>query len=413
MINFERFILNNGLRLLINENKDTSICTINTLYDVGARDENPNHTGLAHLMEHLMFEGSENVDSYDDALQMAGGESNAFTNSDSTNYYLYLPSQNIETGFWLESDRLLGLSLTEEKVEIQKKVVLEEFEETTHDIPYGMVWHHIRNLSYEKHPYRWPVIGETPQHVAKTSLADINNFYEKHYQPQHTIWVISGPNKTDEVLKLADKWLSGIENKTAYHRHLPKENWEQKTYQELNVVEETPPPSTAIYLAFLMPDRMHKDYYACEFLSDVLATGQSCRLIQNLVKQQQFFSQIDCFVTGDIDEGLFIIEGRLAPNANAKEAEQAVWNELEKLASKTVSPQELERVKNQIESHITFSESSAMNLSINLAMYEQMGDVEEINKEIHKIRALTADHIQTVAQQLFQRSNCSTVRYLV
>lgn len=410
MIHYEKFTLNNGLKLLIHENSETSICTINALYDVGARDEDRHRTGLAHLLEHLMFEGSENIKSYDDELQLAGGESNAFTNSDTTNYYLYLPSQNIETGFWLESDRLLGLNLTEEKLNIQKKVVLEEFEETTHDVPYGMVWHYLRNMSYKVHPYRWPVIGEKPDHIAQVELSHINDFYTKHYQPQHTIWVVSGPNKTDEVLKLADKWLGGIENKSKYLRALPEEQWSSRSYQELDLQENV--PANALYFAFLMPERNHADYYACEFISDVLATGQSCRLIQNFVKKQQLFSYIDCFVTGDIDKGLFVIEGRLMPDVPVEKAEKAIWLELEKLTEKEIPEQEINRVKNQIESHITFSETSTMNMAINLALYEQMGDAEEVNLEIHKIRSLTSSHIQTVAQKLFRKQNCSLLRYL-
>ncbi len=410
MIQYEKITLNNGLRLLVNENKDTSICTVNALYDVGSRDENPNKTGIAHLLEHLMFEGSQHISSYDNALQMAGGESNAFTNSDTTNYYLYLPAQNIETAFWLESDRLLGLNLTEEKVAIQKKVVLEEFEETTHDIPYGMAWHKLRNLAYKVHPYKWPVIGEKMEHIEQTFLPDILKFYETHYQPQNSVWVVTGPNKTQEIVDLAEKWLGSIPNKKKYQRNLKAENWETRTFQELNLTDDV--PAQALYFTFLMPHRNHPDYYACEFISDVLATGQSCRLIQEVVKQNQIFSHIDCFVTGDIDEGLFVIEGRVATDVKIEEAEQAIWQILEELQTNKIGETELERVKNQIESHITFSETSGMNMAINLALYEQIGNAEEINLEVQKIRALTAEHILEVAQRIFKRDNCCLLRYV-
>lgn len=408
MVQFHKFQLDNGIRLLVHPNKDTAIASLNVLYDVGSKDEQPNKTGLAHLMEHLMFEGSANIPNYDAVLQNAGGENNAFTNNDITNYYLYLPAQNLELGFWLESDRLYQLALTKEKFLNQQKVVLEEFEETTLDIPYGDAWHHLRDLTFKKHSYRWPVIGLNREHVANFTYEDVQAFYQKHYQPQHSIWVVAGPVEVDKVKTMAEKWLADIPNQTAYKRNLTVEP-EQKIFREKTI--EGNLPSDAIYMAFKMPKRNDDSYHACEILSDILATGRSCRLEQQLVKQNQIFSNINAFVTGDLEEGIFAIEGMVNTNIDLATAEAAIWNELEKLKSELVAENELERIKNKIESTIAFSENNPLNTAINLAFYELMGNPNEINEEVHKFRAITADQIKSTAQYLFQKEKCSTLRY--
>jgi len=408
MVEFHKFQLQNGIRLIVQPNKDTAIASLNVLYDVGSKDEQPDKTGLAHLMEHLMFEGSVNIPNYDAVLQNAGGENNAFTNNDVTNYYLYLPAQNLELGFWLESDRLYQLALTEKKFLNQQKVVLEEFEETTLDIPYGDAWHHLRNLTYKKHPYRWPVIGLTREHVANFTYNDVINFYEKHYQPQHSIWVVAGPVNVDEVKAMAEKWLANLPNNTTYKRSLFNEP-EQHEFRQKTI--EGNLPSDALYMAFKMPGRNNKNYHACEILSDVLATGRSSRFEQNLVKKQRLFSSINAFVTSDLEQGMFVVEGMVNSGVSLSNAEASVWNELELLKTELVGEKELERIKNKIETTIAFSENNPLNTAINIAFYELMGNANEINEEIGKFRSLTSPQIKATANKLFQKNKCSTVRY--
>lgn len=408
VIKYSRFTLSNGLRVLIHEDDSTPMAAVNVLYNVGARDELPEKTGFAHLFEHLMFGGSANVPDFDDPIQNAGGDNNAYTNSDVTNFYDILPAENIETALWLESDRMLSLNLDPQVLEVQRKVVVEEFKETCLNQPYGDVWHHLADMAYHVHPYRWPTIGKVPKHVEDASIDDVKEFYGKFYAPNNAILSIAGNIKTDKAKKLAEKWFGDIPAKNVPERRLPKEPPQKQLQQRMlnaNV------PVDALYMAFHSPARMEPDYYATDLLSDILSNGPSSRLYRRLLKEQRMVTAIDCYITGSLDPGLFIIEARPAKGYSLQDIEKAVWIELDQIKSERVSDRELEKVKNKVESTLVFSEISILNKAMNLALFELVGDPEHINREVEFYNQLTADDLLRVAQSLFSRENCSTLYY--
>lgn len=408
MIEYTRFELDNGLRVLVHEDDSTPMAAVNVLYNVGARDESEEKTGFAHLFEHLMFGGSANAPDFDEPIQMAGGENNAFTNNDITNFYDILPAENIETAFWLESDRMLSLNFDEQVLEIQRKVVVEEFKETCLNQPYGDVWHHISDMAYKVHPYRWPTIGKVPQHVESATLQDVKDFFFKYYRPNNAILVVAGPLKSEEVRHLAEKWFGDIPAGATPRRILPQEPVQEKLEHRIN---QGNVPVDALYLAFHTVSRTDPDYYATDLLSDVLSNGRSSRLYRRLLKEQQLFTSIDCYISGSIDPGLFIIEGKPAEGVSLETAEAAIWQELELLKAEAISPSELEKWQNKVESTLAFSESNVLNKAINLAFFELLGDAGLINREAELYRAVTAADIQRMARLIFTRENCSEVYY--
>lgn len=408
MIQYERLILKNGLRVLIHEDFSTPMAVLNILYNVGARDERPERTGFAHLFEHLMFGGSANIPDFDEHIQLAGGENNAFTNNDITNFYNVLPAQNIEVAFWLESDRMLALAIDQKKLDTQIKVVLEEYKETCLNQPYGDVWHHISDMAYKTHPYRWPTIGKIPEHVAEATMDDVQDFYTKFYHPNNAILVISGAIKTEEALQLSEKWFGDIPSSHTPLRRLPKEPPQRKLERRIN---NSKVPVDALYLAFHMPSRTDQDFYAVDLLSDILCNGPSSRLYRKLLRDQSLFSQIDAYVTGSIDPGLLIIEGRPANGVSLERAAQAIWSEIELVKSAPVAEQELQKWKNQIESTLLFSETNVLNKAINLAFFEVLGDAELINREKALYQAVTPQDIYRVANEILIDSNCNELLY--
>ena len=408
MIKFERFELDNGLRVLVHEDDSTPMATVNVLYNVGARDESPDKTGFAHLFEHLMFGGSANIPDFDTPIQMAGGENNAFTNNDITNFYDVLPIQNLETAFWLESDRMVALNFDEKVLEVQRKVVVEEFKETCLNQPYGDVWHYISDMAYKVHPYRWPTIGKVPKHVEDATMEDVKSFFYHFYRPNNAILVVAGPVKTEEVKRLTEKWFGDIPRGEQVLRKLPQEPPQkrlEKRIREANV------PVDAIYLAFHMPARTDPDYYIVDLISDVLSNGNSSRLYRRLLKEQQLFTSIDCYVSGSIDPGLLIIEGKPAEGNKKEKASEAIWKELEQLKAEPIPEQELQKVKNKAESTLVFSELSALNKAINLAYFELLGDADLINREAELYQQVTTDSLQRVSKALFIEDNCSELFY--
>ncbi len=409
MIEFSRFQLENGLRVLIHEDDSTPMAAVNVLYNVGAKDESPEKTGFAHLFEHLMFSGSENIPDFDVPIQQAGGENNAFTNSDITNFYNIVPVDNLETVLWLESDRMMDLHIDERKLDIQRRVVVEEFKETCLNQPYGDVWHHLAELAYQVHPYRWPTIGKVPGHVEDATLEDVKDFYEKYYCPSNAILVIAGKIKAKTVRPLVEKWFADIPAGKPYQRQLPIEPPQKEIHQK---VHQSNIPVDALYIAFHIPSRLDKDYYAVDLLSDVLCNGKSSRLYKHLLKEQKLFSQIDAYVTGNIDPGLLIIEGRTAEGVSIESAEAAVWKEIESLKTEKISEQELQKFKNKVESTLVFSESSILNKAINLAFFELLGDPNIINEEVTYYQKLTTDDIYRMANKILIRENCSELYYL-
>ncbi len=409
MIKYNRFILKNGLRVLVHEDPSTPMAVMNILYDVGARDEDEDQTGFAHLFEHLMFGGSVNIPQYDKPLQLVGGENNAFTSNDITNYYITLPAVNIETAFWLESDRMLSLAFSEKSLEVQRNVVCEEFKQRYLNQPYGDVWLKLRPLAYKKHPYRWATIGKELSHIENAKIEDVKDFFKKHYNPQSAILVVAGNVETEEIKRLAEHWFEPIPKGVEYKRNLPVE---PKQLEERREIIHSDVPTNSIYMAFHMPSRTEKGYYIADLISDLLSQGSSSRLYRRLLKEQEIFSDIHAYITGSIDAGLFIIEGKPLPNVSIETAEAAIWDELEKMKSEFVLDYELEKVKNKVESTMVFSEMSILNKAMNLSYFELLGNAQEVNTEVEKYLAVSVEDIRNMSTEIFKKDNSSTLIYL-
>jgi predicted Zn-dependent peptidase len=408
MIQFEKFTLDNGLRVIVHEDKTTPMAVLNVMYDVGARDENPAQTGFAHLFEHLMFGGSINIPSYDDPLQMAGGENNAYTTNDLTNYYIQLPTENLETAFWLESDRMLSLAFDENSLEVQRKVVSEEFKEHYLNKPYGDVWHKMRELAYEVHPYRWMTIGKELSHVENAQLQDVKDFFFKHYTPANAVLCVAGNVTVEQVKTLTEKWFGNIPAGEKYNRNLPQEP-KQKIAKKLEVKAKV--PLDALYKCWHIYSRLDERYYTVDLLGDILSGGGSSRLYQSLVKEKQLFSNINCFHFGSVDAGLIAIEGKLIKGVKMEDAEKAIEEELEKMKGEAVSEAELQKVKNKTESLIAFEDIPLMSRAGSLATYELLGDANLMNKELERYQKVTAQQIQQECKNIFTEDNSSTLYY--
>lgn len=408
MIEINRYTLANGLRVVHHEDNTTQMVALNLLYDVGARDEAPEHTGFAHLFEHLMFGGSVNVPDYDVPVQNAGGENNAWTNNDITNYYITLPRQNAETGFWLESDRMLSLDFNPRSLEVQRQVVIEEFKQRNLNQPYGDASHLLRDLAYKVHPYRWPTIGKEIDHIAQATMEEVKDFFFRFYAPDNAILAVTGHITFEDTVAMAEKWFGPIPRRNVRPRSLPKE---PRQIEERRLSVERNVPVDALYMAFHICDRNHPDYYAFDMMSDLLCNGRSSRFIQHLVQEKQLFNNIDAYISGSIDDGLFHITGKPAPGVTLEEAEAAVWQELRLLADTDVEEEELEKVKNRYESEQIFNNLNYLNVATNLAYFELTGKAEDINGEVEKYRAVTAGQIKKAAQQTFVHENCSILYY--
>ena len=409
MVQFERFSLDNGLRVIVHQDTSTPLAVLNVMYDVGSKDEDPGKTGFAHLFEHLMFGGSVNVPEYDEPLQMAGGDNNAYTTNDLTNYYIQLPSENLETAFWLESDRMLSLAFDEKSLEVQRKVVIEEFKEHYLNKPYGDAWLKLRELAYQVHPYRWMTIGKELSHIENAQLQDVKNFFFKHYRPVNAILSVAGNVTTEQVRTLAQKWFGAIEPGEKYVRQLPKEP-PQATQRKLEVHADV--PLDALYKCWHMSARLDKGYYAADLITEILGGGQSSRLYQVLVKEKKLFSHIDCSHHGTVDEGLLSIEGKLVKGVKMEDAEIALEEELSKLKAKAVSEDELQKVKNKTESIIAFEDMSIMNRANSLAFYELLGDADLMHTELSRYNKITVADILEESNTIFKETNCSTLWYL-
>ncbi|SFD33924.1 Predicted Zn-dependent peptidase [Chitinophaga sp. CF118] len=408
MIHYNKFTLANGLRVIVHEDHTTPMAVVNVMYDVGARDEDANKTGFAHLFEHLMFGGSVNIPEYDEPLQMAGGENNAFTTSDLTNYYIQLPAENIETAFWLESDRMLSLAFSEKSLDVQRKVVSEEFKEHYINKPYGDVWHKMRDLAYSTHPYKWMTIGKELSHIEEARLEDVKAFFFKYYRPSNAILVVGGHVTLEQVKVLAEKWFGDIPAGEKIPRKLPVEP-PQTAAHKLEVKASV--PLDALYKCYHMPGRVEKEYYAVDLISDILGGGASSRLHQVLVKEKKLFSNIDCYHFGTLDAGLLTIEGKLVKGVKMKDAEKAVQLEIDKVQQEIIPERELQKVKNRVESMLAFEDMELLNRANNLAFYELMGDAELMNKEFSNYEAITTADLHREAQQLFDEKNSNTIYY--
>jgi zinc protease len=408
MIQFEEFTLDNGLKVIVHEDPTVQIAVLNILYDVGSRDERADKTGFAHLFEHLMFGGSVNIPNYDEPLQKVGGENNAFTSTDITNYYLTVPAANIETGFWLESDRMLSLSFDPQVLEVQRKVVIEEFKQRYLNQPYGDVWLKLRPLSYAVHPYQWATIGKEISHIENATMDDVKHFFFSHYVPNNAILVVAGNVTTSQVKKLAEKWFGPIPSQQLAKRVLPAEPPQtRKRFLEV----EANVPASAFYKAYHMPGRFHHDYYAVDLLSDILSRGQSSRLYQKLVKEKEIFTSISSFAIGTIDPGLLVINGRVRNGVKLRDAEEEVSAIINEVVEKGASEDELEKVKNQAYSTLEFGEVEVMNRAMNLAFSKLSGDAHHVNREGADIEAVTLADIKRVAGQTLREENANVMYY--
>ena len=409
MVNFERFRLDNGLRVIVHQDTSTPMAVLNIMYDVGAKDEDPTRTGFAHLFEHLMFGGSVNIAEYDEPLQMAGGENNAYTTNDLTNYYIQLPAENLETAFWLESDRMLSLAFTPNSLEVQRKVVSEEFKEHYLNKPYGDVWLKLRNLAYEVHPYRWMTIGKELSHIENAQLQDVKDFFFKHYTPANAIMVAAGNVTVDQVKALAEKWFAPIAPGEKYVRNLPAEP-PQKMAKKLEVHASV--PLDAFYKCWHIFPRLDHRYYVTDLITEILGGGGSSRLFQALVKEKQLFSNIECYHFGTIDAGLLAIEGKLVKGVTMEAAEAAITEELNRMKTEMVSEQELQKVKNKTESMIAFEDMSVMNRANSLAFYELLGDAALMNTELDRYNKVSVEDILNLSNEIFREENSTALYYL-
>jgi predicted Zn-dependent peptidase len=408
MVNFKSQTLANGLQVLVHEDNNTNIAALNIAYKVGSRDEHEAHTGFAHLFEHLMFGGSVNIPSYDEPLQKAGGENNAYTTPDLTNYYLTLPANNIETGFWLESDRMLSLSFDPKILEVQRKVVIEEFNQRYLNQPYGDVWHKMRGMAYKVHPYMWPTIGKNINHIETATMELVKAFFRKYYVPNNAVLVIAGNIKASKAFNLAEKWFGAIQRGKEVIRNITQE---PKQIEKRVLDVDAQVPANAFYKAYHIPDRISNNYHAVDLLSDVLGRGKSSRLNQKLVETDRTFSEISAYVTGSFDPGLLVISGKLSNGTAFSEADTGVNHILNELFNSGIEERELEKVKNQAISSLAFGEVQVLNRAMNLAFYALLGDANLVNTEEEKLEAITSEQVLSQARKLLTEENSSTMYY--
>jgi len=409
MVQYNKFVLENGLRVLVHEDSSTPMAVVNVLYDVGAKDENPDKTGFAHLFEHLMFGGSINIPEYDDPLQRAGGENNAYTTNDLTNYYCSMPAENIETAFWLESDRMLSLAFSKKSLEVQRKVVCEEFKEHYINKPYGDLWFKMRELAYTTHPYKWMTIGKELSHIETATIDDVKQFFFKHYRPVNAILVVAGNIKTEQVKELAEKWFGPIPMGEKYERNLPQEP-KQTAPRHLTVHADVPLDS--LVKTWHIEARLAKGYYVADLITEVLSGGGSSRLFQALVKEKQMFSNLDCYHFGSIESGLLAIEGKLVKGVKIEDADREVELQLKKMQEELVDANELQKVKNKTESMIAFEDMSIMSRASSLANYELLGDANLMNTELERYQSITVEDIREYSRIIFDTNNSNTLYYL-
>ncbi len=408
MINYQQFLLDNGLHVLVHEDPSTKIAVFNMLYKVGSRNEIPGKTGLAHYFEHLMFGGSKHVTTFDTAVEKAGGSCNAFTNTDITNYYITLPAANIETAFWLESDRMSFLNLSEKTIETQRKVVIEEYKQRYLNQPYGDVFHHVRDLAYETHPYRWPTIGQSLEDIVNYQKEDVQEFYHTHYSPDNAILVVAGNIKTDEVKRLAQKWFGDIKPGKAPKSLIPREQ-KQTSKKTKTVLADV--PTDALYKVFHMPGRREAGYLEADLITDIVGFGRSSILEQKLVRNGKIFANIGAYVMGTVDPGLMVFSGKLEKGQNAENAEIALDEVIAEFKDSTISDAILTKVKNQAEAMKTYESVQLINRAMSLAYYTHLGDPDYYQKEYEKKIQVPPFSILAEAKEILTEENASVLYY--
>ena len=409
MIQFEKTTLANGLRVIVHTDISTPFVAVNVCYNVGAKHEDTDRTGFAHLFEHLTFGGSQHVPDFDTPIQNAGGTNNAFTTNDITNYYITIPANNIETALWLESDRMLGPKFTKKGLEVQRNVVIEEFRQRNLNKPYGDTWHLLRDLSYKVHPYRWPTIGLIPEHIERATLEEVKDFFFHHYAPNNAVLVITGNIKSDQAFRLAEKWFNDIPEREITNNIILPEPL-QTTDREITVYREV--PVDTFYVAWHMSSRLDQDFYAADLLSDILSGGNSSRVEERLVKGQKLFTEADVFLSGENEPGLFVATGKINEGVDFEFARNAMIDEVRLTADSLITPHELEKVQNKVEAEQVFNEIGYLEKAMQLAAYEILGDAGLINQQAAHYRAVTPDDIRKVASEILRVGNCNTLNYL-
>ncbi|KXX68264.1 pitrilysin family protein [Flammeovirga sp. SJP92] len=408
MIKFSAFELDNGLKVYVHEDHNIASAVLNIMYDVGSRDEDPEKTGFAHLFEHLMFGGSVNIPSYDTPLQKVGGTNNAFTSPDITNYYITLPAQNLETAFWLEADRMLSLSFDPSVLEVQRKVVIEEYKQRYINQPYGDVWHHLRELAYKEHSYRWPTIGREIKHIEDATMEDVKAFFNKYYVPSNAVMVVAGNVKLEEVKQLAKKWFEPIPSGDKPIRNIPMEPIQVAPRRK--IVEEKV-PLDVLYKVWHMEGRSQDGYYTTDLISDLLGRGKSSLLYEKLVKDKKVYSGVSAFITGSFEPGLFCITGKTADGVSLEDAEGELQSVIDGFIDSEVNPENLEKVKNQAEFSMTYGKTEILPRAMSIAYGATLGNANLINEEEGKLRSVTIDQIESKKSTLFNPNNCSTLFY--
>lgn len=409
MIKFQKYTLNNGLRVIIHEDHSTPLVCVSVAYNVGSKHEHPDKTGFAHLFEHLMFGGSANIKDFDKPMQLAGGDNNAYTNNDMTNFYDIMPAENMEIAFWLESDRMMQLTFNEKVLNTQKKVVIEEFKETCLNEPYGDMWHHLSSMAYQQHPYSWPTIGKEINHIAQATLEDVKSFFYNHYRPDNAVLTIAGKTDAEFAYKMAEKWFGDIPR-----GNIPQISFvpEPRQYEKRSKVVHADVPSPAIYMAFPMAERLSKDYYIADLITDLLANGRSSRFYKHLYKEKKMFSTIDAFVSGYTDCGLLLIEGKPMPGIDINLAKEAIWEELRQLMHVPVPADELAKLRNTLESSLVYSEVSILNKALALGYFEILGNADRINEEGAIYQSITQEDLMRVACEIFRDDNLNELIYI-
>lgn len=409
MIEFRKETLENGLTVLMHKDETTQLVAINTLYRVGARDEHPEKTGFAHLFEHLMFSGSANIPDFDTPLQRAGGQNNAFTNNDFTNYYITIPKENLETAFWLESDRMLNLGFSEEALEVQRKVVVEEFRQRYLNQPYGELWLRLRPMVYKEHPYQWATIGKKPEHIDLATMADVKHFYGEYYHPGNAILVLAGDLEFEPTMELVRKWYGDIPGRKTAVRTYPVEPF-RKEGERLTLKRKV--PQDALYLSWLMCDRLHEDYYAYDLLSDILSNGNSSRFYRSLVKERELFTRLSAFITGSMDRGMFVVSGMPAKGLGFDQAKQAILDEFQTLINEGLKEKELEKVKNKVFAQKAYADSGLLAKAMNLAYYEFLGNAHWINDFEENYNLVTEERLLSICKDMIDNTALFEVNYL-
>ena len=413
MISYITHTLNNGLSVLLHEDADTPLVTINLLYKVGARNESPSRTGFAHLFEHLMFGGTKAVPDFDRVVNQLGGEANAFTNNDFTNYYLTVPATHLEEALQLEADRMRGPLFTQHALEVQRKVVTEEYNQRYINQPYGDMWLILRPLCYDVHPYRWCTIGADIRHVQEAPLEEVEAFFHRYYNPNNALMAIAGNIHAEKTLKLVERLFGSIANHSEIPVNLDDTLQEPEPIEARRQTIYRNVPTAAITKAYLMSDRLNADFYCYDLISDVLSNGQSSRFYNDLVKRQGLFSEVNAYITGDVDKGLFVCNARLCEGINVEVAEAAIDDALQQMVEEAVPQHELQKVVNKYESTFAFSQYKAADRAQSLCYYHMLGHIEWVNSEPSNYYPIRPEDLQRVAAKCFQSHRSRTLVYLL